>query len=175
METVEEFLAYAIKLEQEAALRFGQLADAMATAGNREVMELFRRLSEYSRLHLTDARARAGFRELPAVKSGEFVWPDIESPETAAIWAADPMIGREQALEVALEAERAGLGYYQSILDSTQDPEIRALAKEFVEEETMHVSELQRWISPCTVSAHDVSGSIADRTPGSGRSASESE
>ena len=62
METVEEFLAYAIRLEQEAALRFGQLADAMATAGNREVMELFRRLSEYSRLHLTDARARAGFR-----------------------------------------------------------------------------------------------------------------
>jgi hypothetical protein len=49
MESVEEFLAYAIKLEQEAALRFGQLADAMATAGNREVMELFRRLSEYSR------------------------------------------------------------------------------------------------------------------------------
>ena len=43
MESVEEFLAYAIKLEQEAALRFGQLADAMATAGNREVMELFRR------------------------------------------------------------------------------------------------------------------------------------
>ena len=29
MESVEEFLAYAIKLEQEAALRFGQLADAM--------------------------------------------------------------------------------------------------------------------------------------------------
>jgi hypothetical protein len=109
------------------------------------------------------------------VKSGEFVWPDIESPETAAIWAADPMIGREQALEVALEAERAGLAYYQSILDSTQDPEIRALAKEFVEEETMHVSELQRWSSPCTVSAHDVSGSIAHRTPGSGRSASEPE
>jgi rubrerythrin len=175
MKSVEEFLAYAIKLEQEAALRFGQLADAMATAGNREVMELFRRLSEYSRLHLSDARARAGFRELPAVKSGEFVWPDIESPETAAIWAADPMIGREQALEVALEAERAGLAYYQSILDSTQDPEIRALAKEFVEEETMHVSELQRWSSPCTVSAHDVSGSIAHRTPGSGRSASEPE
>lgn len=147
MESVEEFLAYAIKLEQEAALRFGQLADAMATAGNQEVMELFRRLSEYSRLHLTDARARAGFRELPTLASGEFVWPDIESPESAAIWAADPMIGREQALEVALQAEKAGLAYYQSVLDSTHDPEIRALAKEFVEEETMHVRELQRWIS----------------------------
>ncbi|MGD0505116.1 MAG: ferritin family protein [Steroidobacteraceae bacterium] len=155
MESVEEFLAYAIKLEQEAALRFGQLADAMATAGNREVMLLFRRLSEYSRLHLTDAQARAGFRDLPSLTSGEFVWPDIESPETAAIWAADPMIGREQALQVALEAERAGLVYYQSILDSTRDPEIRALAKEFVDEETMHVTELQRWISSSAEHSHD--------------------
>lgn len=147
LESVEEFLAHAIKLEQEAALRFGQLADAMATAGNHEVMELFRRLSEYSRLHLNDARARAGFRVLPDLAALDFHWPDIESPEAAAIWAADPLIGREQALHVALEAETAGLAYYQSILDSTTDPEIKALAREFVEEETLHVTELQRWIS----------------------------
>jgi rubrerythrin len=158
MDTVEEFLAYTIKLEQEAALRFGQLADAMATAGNREVMELFRRLSEYSCLHLTDARARAGFRELPDLQTGDFHWPDIESPETAAIWAADPLIGREQALHVALEAERAGLAYYQSILDSTKDPEIKALAKEFVEEETMHVAELERWILLSTETTNNAPG-----------------
>ena len=158
MESVEEFLAYAIRLEQEAALRFGQLADAMATAGNREVMELFRRLSEYSRLHLTDARARAGFRELPELKSGDFEWPDIESPETAAIWAADPLIGRDQALQVALEEERAGLAYYQTVLDSTQDPEVKALAREFVDEETMHVAELLRWISLGTAAAKNAAG-----------------
>lgn len=147
MESVEEFLAYAIRLEQEAALRFGQLADAMATAGNREVMELFRRLSEYSALHMTDARARAGFRTLPSVNSVDYIWPDIESPESAVIWAADPMIGRDAALAVALDAEKAGLAYYQGILESTRDPEIRALAMEFVNEERMHVSELQRWIA----------------------------
>lgn len=32
MQSVEEFLAYAIKLEEEAAIRFGQLADAMELA-----------------------------------------------------------------------------------------------------------------------------------------------
>jgi len=32
---VEEFLAYAIKLEEEAAMRFGELADAMESCGNR--------------------------------------------------------------------------------------------------------------------------------------------
>jgi rubrerythrin len=59
MESVEEFLAYSINLEQEAATRFGQLADAMESCGNREVGKLFRRLADYSRLHLADARALA--------------------------------------------------------------------------------------------------------------------
>ena len=147
MKSVEEFLAHTIQLEQEAALRFGQLADAMTTAGNREVGRLFRRLADYSQLHLGDARARAGFRKLPEMAGSDYRWPDIESPEAAAIWAADPFIGIEQALQVALDAETAGLNFYADVLASTDDPEIRVLAKEFVDEEAEHVSELQRWIA----------------------------
>lgn len=113
MESVETFLAYAIRVEEEAALRFGQLADAMESCGNREVGGLFRRLSDYSRLHLADAKARSGFRDIPKMSSDDFEWPDLESPETAAIWAADPFIGRSDALEIALAAEQAGYDYYK--------------------------------------------------------------
>ena len=147
METVEEFLAYAVALEREAADRFGQLADAMDACGNREVGELFRRLADYSRRHLADARARSGFRDIPQVKPEEFHWPGLESPETAAIWAADPFIGQEQALAIALDAEAAGLDYYRTIVETSNDPEIRALATEFVEEERAHVRELEKWIA----------------------------
>jgi rubrerythrin len=147
MNTVEEFLAHAIKLEQEAALRFGQLADAMLSCGNKEVAKLFRQLSDYSRMHQADAQARAGFREIPVIKPGDFTWPGLESPEAAAIWATDPFIGREQGLEIALEAETGAYEWYKSVLDTTTDPEIRALAKEFVEEESGHVAELRRWIA----------------------------
>ncbi|MDO8767289.1 MAG: ferritin family protein [Burkholderiaceae bacterium] len=146
MQSVEEFLAHTIQLEQEAALRFGQLADAMTTTGNKEVGRLFRRLADYSLLHLGDARARAGFRTLPEIKAGDYRWPDIESPEAAAIWAADPFIGIEQALQVALDAESAGRDFYAEVLASTTDPEIRVLATEFVGEEAQHVAELQRWM-----------------------------
>lgn len=146
MGTVEEFLAHTIQLESESARRFGQLADAMSTAGNREVGRLFRRLADYSLLHLGDARERAGFRALPEMLASDYHWPDIESPEAAAIWAADPFIGREQALQVALDAETAGLDYYKRIMQTTSDPEIRVLAKEFVAEEAQHVAELQRWM-----------------------------
>ena len=147
METVEEFLAHAIQLEQEAALRFSQLADAMHTQGNKEVGRLFRQLAGYSLLHLSDARERAGYRQLPELRADEFSWPDLESPEAAAIWAADPLLGREQALQVALEAEQAGLDYYAEVMNTTTNPEIRAFAKEFSEEEAQHVAELQRWIA----------------------------
>jgi rubrerythrin len=146
MKNVEEFLAHTIQLESESALRFGQLADAMTTAGNREVGRLFRRLADYSLLHLGDARERSGFRSLPVMTASDYRWPDIESPEAAAIWAADPFIGREQALQVALDAEQAGLDFYTDILQTTTDPEIRVLAKEFVAEESQHVAELKRWM-----------------------------
>jgi rubrerythrin len=146
MDSVEIFLAHTVRLEQEAALRFEQLADAMQTAGNRDVAQLFKRLAHFSRLHLADATARSGFREVPALGPLEFEWPDIESPETAAIWAADPFIGCEEALQVALDAETAGLNFYRDILDKTEDPEIKRFALEFVAEEGQHVAELERWL-----------------------------
>ena len=147
MQSVEDFLAHAIELEREAALRFGQLADAMESAGNHEVGKLFRRLAGYSQMHLNDARLRSGFRDMPAMAPEDYRWPDIESPETAAIWAADPFIGREQALQVAIEAESASHAYYSDIMRRTDDPEIRSFAKEFAEEEAQHVAELQRWMA----------------------------
>lgn len=150
MNSVEEFLAYAVKLEEEAALRFGELADVMQSCGNHDVAALFRRLSDYSRMHLADARARAKFRDIPDLKPAEFDWPDLESPETAGIWAADPFVGRGDALEIARAAEEASLAYYSGILATTQDPEIRALAGEFAEEEAGHVAEIRRWIAAHT-------------------------
>jgi rubrerythrin len=154
MQSVEEFLAYAIKLEQEAALRFGQLADAMEAAGNEEVEKLFRRLANASRAHLNEARARSGFRDIPEMEPGEFHWPNLESPEAAAIWAADPLISREQALEIGLAAEMAGLGYYKNIFETTTDPEIKILARQFIEEESGHVAALEKSLALYKANAH---------------------
>lgn len=144
--SVEMFLSYAIKLEEEATLRFGQLADAMDAAGNKDVGALFRRLSDYSRLHLADAKARAGFRDVPVILPSDYQWPDLESPETAAIWATDPLIAYDEAMQIALESEKRGHAFYKLVHETTDDPEIRVLAKEFVEEEAEHVEWLENWI-----------------------------
>jgi rubrerythrin len=147
MQSVEEFLAYSVRLEQDAALRFDQLADAMESCGNRDVGKLFRQLANYSRMHMAEAKARTGFRDMPPLTPKDFLWPDLESPETAAIWAVDPFLSREQALEIALEAESGALDYYKSVLDTTDDPEIKVFAKEFVQEESGHVAVLKKWLA----------------------------
>lgn len=147
MATVEEFLAHAIQLEREAADRFGELADAMVSSGNKEVGTLFRQLANYSRLHLADARERAAFRPIPQLRPEQFQWPDTESPESTAIWAIDPLIGPEEALEAALAAEMAGLAYYSSVLETATDPEVIAFAREFADEEREHVEQLERWLA----------------------------
>ncbi|AJP71447.1 ferritin-like domain-containing protein [Sphingomonas hengshuiensis] len=166
METVEEFLAHAIRLEREAADRFDQLADAMKTSGNLGVAKLFRQLADYSRLHLADARERSGYRKIPDLAPHEFEWPDNESPESAAIWAADPLIGPEEALDTALAAEMAGLAYYSGILETTTDPEIRAFAREFVDEENGHVVELKRWIAARQAGRSEPIGASFQTPPG---------
>ena len=147
METVEEFLAHAVQLEREAADLFSQLADAMESSGNMEVCKLFRRLAHFSRLHLDEAQQRSGFRDIPDIKPQDFQWPNDASPEAASIWADDPLIGVDEALQCALEAETEGLDYYSQVLSNTKDPEIAAFAREFVAEESEHVAELNRWIA----------------------------
>jgi hypothetical protein len=65
---VERFLAHAVQLEREAARRYEELAAAMGTEGNRELQSFFARMAHYSRLHLAEAAARGGFRELPVLQ-----------------------------------------------------------------------------------------------------------
>jgi rubrerythrin len=146
MNDVEKFLAYSIRLEQEAALRFDELADALGSHGNKDVADFFRQLANYSRLHLGQAMARGGFRDIPTISPEDFDWPDDQSPEAAAIWGADPNIHIHQALQLALDAEQQGMNFYKSIFETTTDPEVRAFAKEFAEEEAEHVEAIQKWI-----------------------------
>lgn len=51
----------------------------------------------------------------PLACVAEFDRPDFESLESAAIWAAGPFVGREQAREIARDAEPACLNYYRQI------------------------------------------------------------
>lgn len=157
MSEIEDFLATAVRLEREAAERYEELADAIAGYGQTDVVEFFRQQALFSRRHLQQAEARTGFREnwtgqpgidseKPAAK-GQVTFPAGESPEAAAIWAADATISLEDAMKVALAAEEAGYHFYADRAEHSADPEVRTLAAEFEEEEAGHVKALKELIA----------------------------
>lgn len=141
---VATFLVHAIRLEEDAGRRFDELADSCETYGNPEVVALFRRMAHFSRLHLQDAKARAGFHDLPQLDA--WAWGDSESPETASIMGAEPYVSVLRALEIALDSERRGQAFYVAALDGCADPEIKAMARDFAAEEAEHVAELETWL-----------------------------
>lgn len=144
--TMDEFLGYAVQVEEDAAIHFEQLADAMQACGNADVAALFRQLGGYSRLHLEEARSRCSANGVAASLPSQSAWPDNTTPEKTTLWAGDPNLSRLGALKAALQGERRGFEFYYAVAGTTKDPDIRKVAREFVREETEHVEKLKQWI-----------------------------
>jgi rubrerythrin len=146
MEDINLFLAHAVELEREAARRYEELAEAMRADGTAAVEKFFRQMATFSRKHLALAVERGGFRHLPALATDEYSWPDGISPEQFDWIGVDGMIDAKGALDLALDGERRGHAFYAGIAALTRDPEVKAMAQEFAEEEAEHVAELEKWI-----------------------------
>ncbi len=145
MSEVALFLAHAIALEDEAAERYDELADAMEVHNNRDVADLFRKLAGFSRLHGQEVRERAAGVELPHLKPWEFSWSATGGPESASIDQTHYMMTPYHCIHLALLNERRGHVYYADQAYRSEDAEVRRLAQEFANEEAEHVTLLEKW------------------------------
>jgi rubrerythrin/ferredoxin len=147
MTSVEMFLAYAMKVEEDAAGHFDELGGAMEACGNTEVGALFRQLAGYSRLHWEETKARAASMDVAGHIPDDTMWPALETPEQTSLWAGDAEMSWRDALKAALEGERKGFEFYHHVARTAANADIRALAKSFADEEAEHVQILERWIA----------------------------
>ncbi|MGO9632818.1 MAG: 2Fe-2S iron-sulfur cluster-binding protein [Steroidobacteraceae bacterium] len=147
IDSLDDFLNFALLVEDDAAVHYEQLADAMKKHGNAEVAELFAKLAGYSRLHYEEARQRMVSHAVPVKVPALSLWPDNVTPERTALWAGDAHLSRLDALKVALQGERRGYEFYYAVANTNSDAAICAVAKEFVKEEAEHVEALKQWIA----------------------------
>ena len=145
--SLDEFLSYAVKVEEDAVIHFDGLSAKMRDAGNVDVADLFQKLAGYSRLHRDQARARCQTSNVVVNLPSSSAWPDQETPERTDLWAGDPHLSRIDALRAALQGERRGFEFYYVVAGTAKDPDVATMAKEFVKEENEHVELLKLWIS----------------------------
>lgn len=147
IESLDDFLGYAVKAEEDAALHYDELAASMETCGNEAVAKLFAQLARFSRLHLAEAQERAASIDVSKHLPPDYAWPDQTTPERADIMAADASMSRLDALRVALRGEKRAFDFYYMVSSTAKDATIKAMAKEFVDEEAEHVRILEAWIT----------------------------
>jgi rubrerythrin/ferredoxin len=145
--TLDEFLSYAVKVEEDAVVHFERLGAKMEACGNADVAALFRQLGGYSAMHLEEAKAKAAKNQATLRLPPSSAWPDQETPEQTALFAGDASLTRLDGLKAALQGERRGFEFYYAIAGTTPDADIRAVANEFVKEEKEHVETLKQWIA----------------------------
>lgn len=146
IETVPELLAHAYALELDAVARYTELAAQMEVHNNPELAIIFAKLAEIERKHADQIADRSRGIDLPRLSPWEYQWAGFESPEAADASRAHYMMTPWHALVLALQGEEAALGFYTHLATTVDNPDVRALAREFAEEEREHVQLMQDWL-----------------------------
>ncbi len=147
MNSMELFLAHALRLEEDSAINYDEMANALDAHHRGEVSRLFRKMAHYSRLHLAEVERRAAGLVLPRLKTWEYQWPGDDSPENAPADEADYAMNERDALLLALKGEKGALAFYASAAENAADAAVSDLAREFVAEESEHVAILEDWLA----------------------------
>jgi rubrerythrin len=146
--TVDDFMAHAYALEVEAAERYGELAELMASHNNREVAELFAKLARIESRHRDQIAARMGWTVAPAAPV--FRWETPEGPETTDFGELHYLMQPWHALKLAEHNERRAVEFFERFAAARVPAKVRAAAREMVEDEREHVRLIGEWLATVT-------------------------
>jgi rubrerythrin len=143
--SASEFMAYAYAMEAEAAERYAEFADSMEVHNNREVAELFRKLSRIEQIHADQILEQMGWDRAP-VTSADVRWQGGEGPETADPTELHYLMQPYHALQIALHNEKRARDFFANLAKVSKDAGVRAGALEMKEEEAEHVRLIEEWL-----------------------------
>jgi len=140
-----EFMQRAYAMELEASERYAQFAEQMDGHNNREVAELFRKLSGIEALHAKRILEEMRWPSLPALPPA-YAWEGPEGPETAPFESVHYLMQPYHALEIALACELQAQKYFESIAAGRVPEKVRITAREMAQEEREHVMLIRAWL-----------------------------
>lgn len=141
---LRHFLLQAARLERDAELVYRRSTVLAHLQGKSDAAAFFAEMAEYSRRHLEDALTRAGVADPADLPPPEI--PAGSSPEAIDTGRLDAITELDEAMALALEAERRGLAFYQAEARGSSDAGTREIAATFADEERDHVLALERFL-----------------------------
>jgi rubrerythrin len=132
LKTAEEILAFAIEKEQDAADFYTDLAEKMDSAN---IKEIFLGFAKEEKGHKAKLEAvRAGKRMLEAEKE----IADLKIGDHLVDIELDSNLGYQEALIMAMKAEKAAFKLYTELASATADAELKQMLLGLAQEEAKH-------------------------------------
>lgn len=138
--SLADLYAVAYQIEADAVERYTMLAEQMETHNNPELTAVFTDLARAEGIHREEIRRMAGDLDIEEHARRVAKWETGDSPEAADFGDAHYLMSPWDALQMALAGEKRALAYYTQVVETADNPEIREMAKEFVDEEAEHVN-----------------------------------
>jgi len=135
----------ALQMEQEAAQRYAEFADAMEVHNNLEVAALFRKMAAIERKHAAQIMAQMGWKQAPE-PSGKPSWDAFEAPETTPGDEVHYLMQPYHALELALANEQRAERFFARLVRAATQESVRKAARELQAEEAEHVALVRAWM-----------------------------
>ena len=142
--TLTELMAQALAMENEAAQRYADLADAMEAHNNREVAKLFRKMATIEGKHASQIMTEMGWKDAPPLP--KIAWDDFEAPETAPVDEVHYLMQPYHALEIALANEKRAERFFARLVRVATVESVRKAARELLAEEREHVALVAAWM-----------------------------
>ncbi len=141
-----DFMAQAYTMELEATERYAQFAEQLDTHNNRDVANLFRKLSAIEALHAKRILEEMGWPSVPALPV-PCAWEEGEAPETAPLDSLHYLMQPYHALQLALQCEQRAQQHFEAIAAGKAPKKVRAAAAEMAGEEREHVRLIKEWLA----------------------------
>ena len=117
----------------------------MEMHNNREVAELFRKLSRIEQRHADQILEQMGWKQSP-LTSLKVRWEGMEGPETADPTELHYLMQPYHALQIALHNEKRARDFFAHLAKVTKDAGVRKGAREMEEDEAEHVRLIEAWL-----------------------------
>ena len=147
--SVAEFFAQALAIEEEATERYNLLADQMEVHNNKEIAAIFRKMALIEAEHRNEIARRAG-DALVGGRPASFSWTGPDGPEATDFGGVHYLMTPHRALTLARFNEERAVKYFEAIAAAATNSEIVTLAAQMAADERNHVAWVDQWLEQFT-------------------------
>ena len=146
LRSLDELFALAHAMENEAASRYGELAEDMRRQNKGDLASVFTQLAAAEREHVESvarwSQARRGKAPDPALVRWQT--PETLDQETAAEVKTSRLMTPYRALAMAVRNEERAFAFWSYLAAYSEDPEIKKASETMAKEELGHVATLRK-------------------------------